>query len=152
MFKRIVFFLFLNFLGLAIGTSFTGNGVSSVWYQNLAKAPWTHPGWVFGAAWTSIMVCFSIYMSIIWNRTSNKKLLLFFYSFQYILNVSWNPIFFSFHHIFIGLIVILILTCLIGFMFFYYKVDTRFCSIFILPYFVWLIIASSLNGYIFLYN
>ena len=151
-FKYLILFLIINFGGLALGSWLMNNGPNSDWYLNLDKAPWTPPGWVFGAAWTSIMVCFSIYMSIIWNRTSNKKLLLFFYSFQYILNVSWNPIFFSFHHIFIGLIVILFLTCLIGFMFFHYKVDTRFYSIFILPYFVWLIIASSLNGYIFLYN
>lgn len=152
MILRTIFFLILNFSALYLGVFFSGEGGSSNWYSNLIRAPWEPDGWVFGAAWTSIMVCFSIYMSIIWNRTSNKKLLLFFYSFQYILNVSWNPIFFSFHQLLIGLIVILILTCLIGFMFFYYKVDTRFCSIFILPYFVWLIIASSLNGYIFLYN
>lgn len=43
-------FLLLNFAGLAIGGLFTGNAVSSEWYQNLAKAPWTPPGWVFGAA------------------------------------------------------------------------------------------------------
>ncbi|NBN98947.1 MAG: hypothetical protein EBV19_06865 [Flavobacteriia bacterium] len=45
----ILLFLFLNFGALAIGGSFTADGVASDWNQNLNKAPWTPPGWVFGA-------------------------------------------------------------------------------------------------------
>jgi tryptophan-rich sensory protein len=51
-------FFILNFAALAVGGLFTGSGVSSEWYQNLDKAPWTPPGWVFGAAWPFIMICF----------------------------------------------------------------------------------------------
>ena len=53
----------LNFGALAIGSYFTASGASSDWYQNLNKAPWTPAGWVFGAAWTSIMICYSVYMA-----------------------------------------------------------------------------------------
>ena len=51
-------FLLLNFGALAIGSYFMNNGPQSNWYLTLNKAPWTPPGWVFGVAWTTIMICF----------------------------------------------------------------------------------------------
>ena len=57
MIKRLFVFLLINFGALALGGLFTSDGVISDWYEQLNKAPWTPPGWVFGAAWTTIMVC-----------------------------------------------------------------------------------------------
>ena len=51
---RLLFFLLLNFGALALGGFLMGEGPSSAWYSNLNKAPWTPPGWVFGASWTVI--------------------------------------------------------------------------------------------------
>jgi tryptophan-rich sensory protein len=152
MIYRLIIFLALNFGALAIGGFFTSKGVPSDWYANLAKAPWTPPGWVFGAAWTSIMLCFSIYMAYAWPSIENKKLLTIFYTTQLILNVSWNPTFFYYHHVLAGLLVISLLTILIGFIFFYYWPTLKLKSILIAPYLIWLLIATSLNGYIFLKN
>jgi hypothetical protein len=63
-------FVLLNFLGLYIGGRFTGPGVTSSWYQTLDQAPWTPPGWVFGVAWTTVMIGFSWFMAWIqhWMR------------------------------------------------------------------------------------
>lgn len=44
MLLKVVVFLALNFGALAIGGFFTGIGVSSEWYTQLNKAPWTPPG------------------------------------------------------------------------------------------------------------
>lgn len=63
MIARIALFLVLNFAALGIGGLFSGQGVPSDWYTGLNKAPWTPPGWVFGSAWTIIMICFAIYMA-----------------------------------------------------------------------------------------
>ena len=46
MIYRLIAFLLLNFGALAIGGFFTGKGVTSDWYADLLKAPWTPPGWV----------------------------------------------------------------------------------------------------------
>ena len=73
MFLSNIIFLVLNFSALYLGVILANEGGSSDWYSNLTKAPWEPDGWVFGAAWTSIMICFSVYMSINWNRTINKK-------------------------------------------------------------------------------
>ncbi|WP_196893285.1 TspO/MBR family protein [Aureivirga marina] len=152
MILRLILFLILNFGALAIGSFFTSKGVPSDWYLNLNKAPWTPPGWVFGAAWTTIMICFSIYLAFLWPISTNKSLLLSLFVLQWILNVSWNPTFFYFHKVLFGFIIILVLTILIGYFLFNYWNILKTKSILILPYFLWLIVATSLNGYILLKN
>ena len=145
-------FLVLNFLALAIGGTFTGKGVPSDWYQNLDKAPWTPPGWVFGSAWTLIMVCFAIYMAYLIMRNANKKKIIILFFTQWILNVVWNPVFFYYQAVLLGFITISLLTTLITYFLFHYKNELKLKSLLIMPYFIWLIIATSLNGYILFFN
>lgn len=152
MIYRLILFLALNFGALALGGLFTSKGVSSDWYNGLAKAPWTPPGWVFGAAWTTIMICFSFYMAFLWQHTTNTKLLIGLFIVQWILNISWNPVFFHYHNALAGLFIISGLTVLIGFFLFYYWPALKSRSALLLPYFIWLLIATSLNGYILLKN
>ena len=151
MILRILIFLIINFGGLFIGGLFTGEGVPSDWYQNLNKAPWTPPGWVFGAAWTTIMICFSVYMAILWKKITLKNLL-YLYIAEFILNVIWNPLFFHFKWINVALLSISLLTILIIYMAVSLRVEMRYKTLLIFPYLIWLIIATSLNGYIVLYN
>ena len=152
MIYKLIIFLIINFGALAIGGIFTGAGVPSDWYNGLAKAPWTPPGWVFGFAWTTIMICFSIYLAYLWPVAENKKLLLILFIVQWILNVSWNPAFFYYHHVFLGLVIISALTIIVGIFLLLYWPELKFITVFILPYFLWLLIATSLNGYILLNN
>ena len=72
-FKYLILFLIINFGGLALGSWLMNNGPNSDWYLNLDKAPWTPPGWVFGAAWTTIMVCFSVYLVFLFIKNFSKK-------------------------------------------------------------------------------
>lgn len=148
MILRVILFLVINFAALGIGGIFTGKGVPSEWYQSLSKAPWTPPGWVFGAAWATIMICFAIYMAFAFKKVKNEKVLIALFSIQWILNVLWNPVFFYFHQVALGLIIISILTILIAVFLFRYWSDLKSKSILILPYLVWLLIATSLNWYI----
>jgi len=152
MIYKVIVFLILNFAALAIGSLFTKSGVTSDWYVGLNKAPWTPPGWVFGAAWTSIMVLFSFYMAHLWTSVDNKNLLVGLYVLQLILNIGWNPSFFYYQNVFGGLIVITALTLLVGFFLINYWSVLSYKSLFILPYLVWLLIATSLNGYILFKN
>jgi benzodiazapine receptor len=152
MIKKIIYFLIINFLALTLGSSFTKVGVASSWYQNLSKAPWTPPGYVFGIAWTTIMICFSIYMAYLWanKNISNQTLTLFV--LQWCLNVLWNPVFFYYQNAVLGFIVISQLLFLVGYLFFANYKNLGVKSIFIFPYFIWLVIATSLNAYIVFYN
>ncbi len=152
MFYRIIIFLVLNFGALGIGGFFTGKGVPSEWYNDLNKAPWSPPGWVFGFAWTTIMICFAVYMAYAWTKVSDLKLLAILFAIQWVLNIAWNPAFFYFHHVSIALVIISLLTVLVGYFLVAYWSDLKMYSLLIMPYFVWLLIATSLNAYILIKN
>tara|TARA_R110002072_G_scaffold232309_2_gene389727 strand:- start:27369 stop:27827 length:459 start_codon:yes stop_codon:yes gene_type:complete len=152
MIYRLIVLLLINFGALALGGFFTGKGVPSEWYNGLIKAPWTPPGWIFGFAWTLIMVCFSIYMAYLWTAVVNKRILIGLFIFQWVLNVSWNPAFFYYHNVLFGFLLISALTILVGIFLFLYWSEAKYKTVLLLPYFIWLLIASSLNGYILLNN
>lgn len=148
MIGRIFLFLLINFAALAIGGLATKNGVVSEWYVNLNKAPWTPPGWVFGAAWTFIMIAFSVYLATIWPKVENQKMLLSLFILQWILNVAWNPVFYNLQQTWFGLFLIVSLTILVGLILVKYNTTLKLHSLWLAPYFIWLLIATSLNAYI----
>ena len=113
---RLVFFFLLNFGALALGSYLMGEGPTGNWYTNLNKAPWTPPGWVFGASWTLIMVCLSIFMNKAVQIDSLRTSILWIYAVQLVLNILWNPLFFNLHWTGFALIEIITLVFVIGFM------------------------------------
>ena len=151
MLTRTIIFLLINFGGLYLGSLFTNSGVSSEWYANLNKAPWTPAGWVFGAAWTSVMLFFSVYMTFLYQNLKTQKVILL-YSVHLLLNISWNFIFMNKHMTILGLIDISLLTILVFYFLIGYNKILNNMRFFVLPYCIWLLIATSLNLYIVIYN
>ena len=150
---RTLLFLVLNFVALGIGGLFTGKGVPSDWYQSLAKAPWTPPGWVFGISWTIVMICFAPFMAkLSLSKSDSLTWIILLYAFQWVLNVAWNPIFFHFHFTTLGLAVITTLLALTFYFLIVYRMELKLWSVLVLPYTLWLLIATSLNAYIVLKN
>ncbi len=147
----LIVFLIINFGALGIGTWLMDNGPQSEWYTSLNQAPWTPAGWVFGAAWTFIMICFSIYMAFLYVKNPSANMIALFI-LQFMLNVSWNYVFFNQHLIALGLAVIVGLTIVVALFLFLYQNKLKTKSLLILPYFLWLCIAVSLNAYILLNN
>ena len=149
--KAFIIFLIINFGALGIGSSLMAEGPQGDWYQQLEKAPWTPDGWVFGAAWTTIMICFSVYMAFLYLKRPTSKVIQLF-AIQFVLNIGWNFMFFNQKLIAAGLANIILLTIIIAAFFITYFKDLKGKSILILPYLIWLCIATSLNLYIQLYN
>lgn len=150
---RFLIFLTANFLALGLGILLMNNGPTSDWYLSLNKAPWTPPSWVFGSAWSIIMVLFALYMTKLSFQYEflNKKVLILYID-QWILNVSWNYIFFNQHLTKFGLVIIVLLWLLIGYITFEFYKKTKGYTLLILPYLIWMTIAVSLNAYIVLNN
>ncbi len=147
-----ILFLVINFGGLALGSWLMDGGSTGDWYNNLNKAPWTPPGWVFGAAWTTIMLCFSWYLAELFYLRASKFLWLL-YGFQVLLNVSWNWVFFNQHLMQVGLITIILLTLVLFYYFITFRNERlKNFKYLLLPYLIWLCIATSLNAYIVLNN
>ena len=149
--KLTLLFLAVNFSGLAIGSWLMNNGPLSNWYTNLQQAPWTPPGFVFGIAWTFIMICFSIYLGKLFTEDNTRKNRSIFL-IQFVFNVSWNFIFFNQHLVLFALINILLLTSLIFVYFFKRSSAVNNYKYLLLPYMLWLCIATSLNLYILVHN
>lgn len=147
-FARLSFvFAVLNFSGLAIGGLFTGPGVASTWYAELPQAPWTPPGWVFGMAWTLVMLGFSFFMGGAWaaaeSSSPEKRRWAVDFGIAWLLNVAWNPVFFTWHSLAGGLVILLMLLAVL------LRMGRRTTSGAwrwgLLPYLVWLCVATSLN-------
>jgi len=154
--KKLLLFLVLlaiNFGGLAIGGWFTGPGVQSDWYANLPQAPWTPPGWVFGAAWTVVMIGFSGFFHQVFIKIAETPMVRPIWikrlATAWVLNVLWNPLFFTLNWTGVALIELLLLFLSIAFL---CKkgpeiVSSRTTFFALSPYIIWLIIALSLNAF-----
>ena len=155
--KKLAFFLLyltLNFGALAVGSFLMGSSPNeNTWYIELNQAPWTPPGYVFGLAWTLIMLCFSIYLTFSHVFVLGEKKRRNTYLIHLFLNIIWNPLFFQFHltwiafPILVGLLISLIV--LNRRMNYTWKTGHSWL---LMPYFIWLIIAGSLNAYIAIMN
>lgn len=152
---RTTLFLLINFGALYVGALFMGGSpADNDWYVGLNKAPWTPPGWVFGFAWTTIMILYSIYLSRVFKSLSKEKfkMAVVLYAAQWIFNVSWNPIFFVHHALVLGCVFIFLLIVVL--LVFHVKyVKNRWIELgLIIPYLLWLCVAFSLNLYVFIRN
>ena len=151
-FGYVALFLITNFAGLYFGNILMNEGPSSAWYLLLNQAPWTPPGWVFGIAWITIMLCFSFYLASL-IRIIDSVNFWAIYTVQCILNISWNYVFFNLQKTVTGLIIISLLTVVMVFYFYKFKnQQLKYTKYLLSPYILWLFIASSLNLYIVIYN
>ncbi len=151
---RLILFLLINFGALWIGGIIMGDPQTNEWYQALNKAPWTPPGWVFGAAWTTIMLCFSIFLWQASKLFTVRDFSPFYilYGLQVILNVIWNPVFFRWHMMGLGLVIIALLTLLIAWFTYWGFKNLKAWGLLMLPYIIWMCIATSLNAYAYMNN
>ncbi|MFM2040313.1 MAG: hypothetical protein RLZZ493_902 [Bacteroidota bacterium] len=146
--KQLILFLLINFGGLALGSFLMGNPAENTWYQSLEKAPWTPPGWVFGAAWFSIMLFYSIFMQqLLKTKSDNSKSIKWLFGLSVFFNVCWNPIFFVHHYVVIGLVFLIALFLLLIQLFRISLQHQSKIALLLLPYLIWMLIAISLNAY-----
>ena len=143
-------FLLINFFGLFLGGLFTNDGITSTWYSDLNKAPWTPPGWVFGASWTLIMLSLSVLNYFMWK--GKERTFLHLWIQGWIFNFLWNPMFFSLKSVELSLVIITYLLILVSSMFYVTFKRYKYIHLLLLPYIIWLIIATSLNTYVVIYN
>jgi tryptophan-rich sensory protein len=146
--KQLILFLLINFGGLALGSFLMGNPAENEWYQSLDKAPWTPPGWVFGAAWFSIMLFYSIFMQqLLKTKSDNSKSIKWLFGLSVFFNVCWNPIFFVHHYVVVGLVFLIALFLLLIQLFRISLQHQSKIALLLLPYLIWMLIAISLNAY-----
>ena len=137
----------MNAAALALGGYFTGPGVASAWYTELNQAPWIPPGAVFGIAWTLVMLGLTLFMATRRDPSFQQKLLLW-YAIQWLLNVVWNPLFFAFRRPDWALLDMVLLLASVLMLWRHAKIQAGW----LIPYIAWLLVATSLNVWVVLFN
>ena len=142
--------LLLVFLVEIVASLFTAASVKS-WYPTLVKAPWTPPPWVFGPVWTVLYILIALALFFYW-RKGGTFAGYFFWGLQLFLNFIWSFLFFTLQSPLLGLIdlILLCLAVLITGVFFF-RVSI-WAGILLIPYFIWITYALSLNAAIWMWN
>jgi translocator protein len=126
----------------------------SGWYSFLNKSPLTPPSYIFGIAWSILYAIIAISGWEIWqsNYFKNLRLLKILYVIQLIFNWGWTPAFFMYHLIETALILLIAITCITSLIIFKAYKNLNLTPILLMPYFGWLLFATYLNLYIWLFN
>ena len=127
----------------------------STWYSTLILPAFNPPSWVFGPAWILLytLMGISLYLIVV-SRSGGRHMrtaLLFFY-LQLILNAAWSVLFFGLHSPLLGFLCIIGLVVAVFFTMMKFYSISRQASGLLLPYFLWILFASVLNGFILFLN
>jgi tryptophan-rich sensory protein len=152
--SRLLIALMLSALAAVIGSVpiMFNNGIA--WQDTLSKPFFAPPNWLFGPAWTVWFLLMAIAFWLVWLKWPAKeaKMAMGLYLAQLCLNVAWNFIFFGQRSILLGLVEIIVLLAMIALTTYrFYQVDKR-AGYLMVPYLLWVAIATCLNAAIWLMN
>lgn len=123
------------------------------WYQALNKPRVNPPQWVFPVVWTilyiMIIASFFIYLK---DTDFQYTMALIFFSIQMVLNIIWTPIFFWKKMITWALVDIILLWVFILVTIIQFHERSPVASYLLIPYNVWVTLATYLNAYIVFNN
>lgn len=125
----------------------------AVWYPLLQKPLLMPPNIVFPLAWGVLYVCMGISFGLTLSAPAKDKLgVILLFVLQLLLNFMWSWLFFYWCNPTWGLIDLLLLDVIaILYMFRSYRLSHAASWLFV-PYILWLLFATYLNGYVFWYN
>ena len=120
------------------------------WYPMLEKSPLTPPAIVFPIAWSILYLLMGISLGTMLVRGDLGLVKLWL--LQLLLNFLWSVCFFALRSPFLGLVVIMALDVTV-FAYIVYAAERRVVTaLLFVPYMMWLIFATYLNGWIYINN
>ena len=147
----LALFAALSLVAMGLGGWLTSLGFGE-WYDALKKPPFQPPGWVFSPVWATIFTLLTIATWRVARQGAVARTALVVYGFQPVLNVLWSLFFFTLHETGWALMNIAVLDALVLSMVFLYGRIDRMSGWFIVPYAVWLSLATAINTWIVLNN
>jgi tryptophan-rich sensory protein len=125
----------------------SGSGYGNAWFDALEKPAIMPPGWVFGAAWTTLYILLGLALALILHargaRGRGPALGLFIV--QLLLNYAWSPLFFAYHEVgaaFWTIVAMLLLSAAAAILFWRIR---RAAALLMRPYSAWLCFAGLLT-------
>ena len=131
---------------------FQGDSLT-VWYPTLAKSELTPSNIIFSIVWGLLYVCMGCSIGLISDSKKDLKYrMLALFIVQLVLNFLWSVTFFYLQSPLFGLVNIVMLDIVvIWYSISVYRVS-RYSSWVMVPYVIWLLFATYLNFYIYLFN
>lgn len=126
----------------------------NIWYQELAKPPYTPPATYFPIAWGVLYSLMAIAFFIVLTKpnSKNKSIAISLFLYQLIFNFAWSYIFFNFKSINLALFDIIILLLLLLLTIIYFFKVSKTAGWLLIPYLLQVIFAIYLNLGILILN
>jgi benzodiazapine receptor len=118
------------------------------WYRQLRKPSWQPPDWAFGPVWTVILVLAAISAALAWEAaaaTGARQAVLAVLVINSILNIAWSGIFFKMKRPDWALAEVAMLWLSIVALIVVLGSVSTTAGLLMVPYLVWVSIASFLN-------
>ena len=144
-FIGIVVFVFFGFLS----GIFTADEISG-WYSTLNKPSFNPPNWIFAPVWTLLYSLMGIVFGTAWYQEDFRGMKLM--GAQFLVNLTWTPVFFGAHELLGALFIILILLFMIGWCISHSFTQNKKAAYMLMPYFGWVSFATILNATIYFIN
>lgn len=151
---KLVISIIACFAAAGIGSLFTFKAIPN-WYAGLKKPSYTPPNWAFGPVWTALYLLMGISVFLVWQKglATNGALLAFFlFWIQLVVNATWSIVFFGIKSKGGGVITIIVLWLLIMVTMITSFRVSDWAGALLIPYIMWVSIASYLNIGIWLLN
>ncbi len=149
-YKKLAICLVVPQLVGIIGSVFTMSAIAE-WYVFLNKPWFTPPNWLFGPMWVTLYLLMGISIYLVWQKVGKTKDFWFFWIHLFF-NFIWTPLFFGLRNPILGLIDIIIIWFFIIFLIFRFWKINKISSILLVPYWLWVSLATALNFFIWYLN
>lgn len=119
----------------------------SIWFHNLIRPELAPPDWLFAPVW--IVLYITIFVSFVLyclKKVPDKKAGYLFFSVQLLLNLTWTPIFFVLKNILLAFIIIILLDIFVFLTIHKFYSISKLAGILLIPYLLWILFATYLNG------
>jgi len=135
----------LSYLTAGIGGALTDIGP---WYASLVHPPWKPPDAAFGVIWTVVFTLCAISAALAWQAAPSgpsRRRVLGLFGVNALLNIAWSGLYFGLHRpdwalLEVGLLWLSIVALIVGL----WRLS-RWASVLLLPYLLWVTVASFLN-------
>ena len=130
------------------------------WYAQAEKAPWTPGNEVFGPVWLALYTIMAVAAWLVWRERGNvfRGTALILYVTQLVINAVWTPVFFGAYPLagsaalWWGVVTILLLDAAVLATMFAFARVSRAAAWMLVPYWIWVLYATTLNVYLAVNN
>jgi tryptophan-rich sensory protein len=118
------------------------------WYRALRKPSWQPPDWLFGPAWSVILTLASVSAYLGWRDAATddqRTLVVVLFVTNGVLNILWSPLFFRWRRPDLALAEVPFLWLSILVPIIVLASISRWASLLLVPYLIWVSFATVLN-------